>query len=151
MDEIVYGVVRVGFVDTPFVRAGTGAPVLLATSWQEGRIAQSRIFRRLCREFRVVAPVLDKGSGRGGMVRLASLVEALGMQMPILVVAGELRDAWGLGANEGQPEVAGVLPVPDGPGGDGLDELLAAVRRMVVEKGVERARGGPQEETPSRI
>ena len=82
---------------------------------------------------------------------LASLVEALGMQTPILVVGGELRDAWGLGTHEGHPEVAAILPVPDGPGRADVEELLAAVRRVAAERGGEGARSGPQGEAPSRI
>lgn len=99
MTRVVEALVQAGRVETRYVRAGRGLPVLLLSRAGLLRTAESRLFRALAREFRVVAPALapDGEYGVGGVTHpmdtriwLRDVIEGLGMERPGLVAAASL-------------------------------------------------------------
>lgn len=99
MTRVVEALVQAGWVETRYVRAGRGLPVLLLSRAGLLRTRESRLFRALAREFRVVAPALapDGEYGVGGVTHpmdtriwLRDVIEGLGMERPGLVAAASL-------------------------------------------------------------
>lgn len=135
MSDTVKAVLRAGGVETTYVRAGQGLPVLLMVDGTPASIARGALFLRLAATFKVVAPapipeaVTGTGSGDAVPVRiwLSDLLEGLGLHRPSLVadvafsallepfVASE---GWGL---------ARTVFVHPGSGNAALDELVSSL------------------------
>jgi hypothetical protein len=83
--EVVTAVVQAGSVETEYVRAGTGRPVvLLLRAWRPGAIAADPLFVGLSRELRVIAPEVPADRELTAWVR--GLVDGLGLDHPAVVV-----------------------------------------------------------------
>lgn len=135
MEEAVHGVVRVGSTDTPYVRTGRGAPVLLLLAGAREAAAADEIFLCLSEGFRVFAVLLDLETARGSRAMtealpfLRDLVEALGLRRP-LVVAERGREPLLRWLSEDEPRLFGPFLAWHGaPAGTSSGVLLQALRR----------------------
>ncbi len=88
----VEALVQVGDVETRYVCAGQGPPVLLLTDEDPAAAVETPLFRALAESCRVVSaapsPDLDTGPW------LRALIEGLGWERPALVVASRASAAW---------------------------------------------------------
>lgn len=99
MERLVEAVVQAGRVETAYVRAGHGLPVLLLVEGSAGSVAEGALFRALAASFRVIAPSLvdslrSEEAPRDGehsiIAWLRDVIEGLGLDRPHLVVSGEM-------------------------------------------------------------
>lgn len=82
--SVIEAVVQVGEQETPYLRCGRGAPVVvLATSTAE----RERLVRLVGTRFRVVAPQPPGTTDLSAWLR--EVIEGLGLEDPILVTAAE--------------------------------------------------------------
>lgn len=137
MRDTVEAVVRAGGVDTTYVRAGQGRPVLLMVHGTPATIARGALFRRLAEDFRVLAPapipeaVTGRGSGGAVPVRiwLRGLLEGLGLHRPSLVADvafSALLEPFLESEGGGLARMVFIVP---GAGDGALDELVAHLGR----------------------
>lgn len=137
MSDAVVAVVRAGDVETTYVRAGQGRPVLLLVEGTPASIARGALFLRLAATARVVAPapVPDAVVGRGGGaavpvgIWLRDLLEGLGLHCPSLVADvafAAMLEPWMAPECEGLARTVFVHP---GSGNAALDELIARLGR----------------------
>jgi pimeloyl-ACP methyl ester carboxylesterase len=118
--EIVEALVQIGSVEVPYVRAGRGEATLLLGIGKLRELAVSSTFRRLAAECRVIGAVAPAGCGTGW---LRDLIDALGLDRPMLLVHRSLADLAGRFAAE-HPERVGDVGYADETAGE-TDRPLA--------------------------
>lgn len=88
----VEALVQVGDVETRYVRAGQGPPVILLTDEDPAACVATPLFRSLASSFRVVSaapcPAVPLGSW------MLDLADGLGLDRPAVVVASRTSPEW---------------------------------------------------------
>lgn len=84
--------VQVGDVETRYVCAGQGPPVVLLTDEDPALSVDTPLFRALSASRRVVSTTPGPGQDTGPWLR--AMIDALGWDRPALVVASRTSAAW---------------------------------------------------------
>jgi hypothetical protein len=88
----VEALVQVGDVETRYVCAGQGPPVVLLTDEDPALSVDTPLFRALSASYRVVSTAPGEDPRTGPWLR--AMIDALGWDRPTLVVASRTSAAW---------------------------------------------------------